>query len=55
MKITDYYIVYSTRLRSLEKRDCEYIKDGWQPLGSHVIGYRNDGLFYSQVVVKYDL
>ena len=53
--IIDYYIVYSTRLRSLEKRVCEYIKDGWQPLGSHVIGYRPDGLFYSQVVVKYEL
>lgn len=54
MKIIDYYIAYATRLRSLEKRVNEYIKDGWQPLGGHVIGYREDGLFYSQVVVKYE-
>lgn len=54
MQITDYYIIYATRLKSLEKRVKEYIKDGWQPFGGHVIGYRNDGLFYSQAVVKYE-
>lgn len=54
MRIIDYYIVYATRLRSLEKSVVERIKDGWQPLGGHVVGYRGDGLFYSQAVVRYE-
>ena len=54
MKIIDYYILYATRLKSLEKRVKEYIKDNWQPLGAMSIGYRSDGLFYTQVMVKYD-
>ena len=53
-KIVDYYIEYATRLSDLEKSVGKSINDGWQPLGSHVIAYRNDGLFYSQAMVKYE-
>lgn len=54
MKIVDYYIVYATRIRSLESGVNKRIKDGWLPIGSHAIGYRDDGIFYTQAMVKYD-
>ncbi len=53
MKIIDYYIVCATRIKDLEWRVLEKIKDDWQPFGSHVVEYQLDEVIYSQAMVRY--